>query len=491
VAVSAAPPAEPPKPPTADYKRGFGWTLLFNVLTKLTTPIIGVVVARQLGPEVMGMYVVLVTLMAFADLFRDAGISRVYLNDPEVDAARERGYAAIACVVAAVLGGLLAALSVPLSRLFMAPQLAAGLLFGAFAILLNGFSTLPQAKLLREGRFKEAAFAESAASVLSSVWALALVLSGYGFWALASQLVVRSVIFLGATWRLAPVGCLRGERGLLRRIAGVSGALTGVNVLWVGFSMGDQAIAGKMLGLAAGGLYGTGKMIVTTADVVARPLTQMVTVAFAHRVTDPASVGRTLHKSLRVFLVAIVPIYVAVAMLAEPIVLVLLGERFAGTAPLLPALCLYGAATYVGSFAGSALLVAGRPQIALYGWIALYGLLGGILALHWQSLDLVRFAWLLACALLAVNLVTLSFALRHYPPGRESLVRAARGAGAVLITSAATVAIALSGMSQPLTLLGSFVLLPVIHLFSMGTLFAAKHSRFLSTGGFRQLWESL
>ncbi|MEZ0325601.1 MAG: oligosaccharide flippase family protein [Fimbriimonas sp.] len=473
------------------YARGFGWNLLFNLVTKLATPIIGVLVARKLGPETMGAYMVLVTVMTFADLFREAGIARVYLNEPEMTDSRERGYAGLSAVIGLALALLLAVGSWPLAKLFGSPQLAIGLLFGAAAMCLNGLSTIPQAKLLREGRLKEAGFAETLGSVLSSVYALAGVLAGFGFLALASQLLVRSFIFLVATYRMSPCTYTRGEKGLFRKIAGVSGSLTGVNLLWVAFSVGDQAIAGKMLGLAAAGLYGTGKLIVTTADVIAKPLQQTVTVAFAHRVNDQELIARTLHKSLLAFLIAIAPIYAAVAFLADPIVLSVLGTKYAGTVQVLPALCLYGAVVYNGSFAGNALLMIGKQNIALYGWLGTMTILGIVLTIFWTALPLLALAWVFAGALTLVNASTFTFALRYFPPARKTVMQAAKAICCFLLTAAFAALIARLQISDLAKLATAMFVLPAVHLLFLGTFFAKKPSGMLSPAGIKQLWQSL
>jgi PST family polysaccharide transporter len=473
------------------YARGFGWNLLFNLVTKLATPLIGVLVARELGPEVMGAYMVLVTLMTFADLFREAGLARVYLNEPEMSEAREAGYAGLSAMLGLILASLLAGASVPVASLYGAPQLIGGLLFGAAAMFVNGLSTISQAKLLRQGKLKEAGFAETLASVFSSVYALVAVLAGWGFLALASQLLVRSFIFLAVTYRMAPCRYVGGEKGLFRKIAGVSTSLTGVNLLWVAFSVADQAIAGKMLGLAAAGLYGTGKLIVTTADVVAKPLQQTVTVAFAHRVNDQELIARTLHKSLLAFLIAIAPIYAVVALLADPLVLLALGEKYAGTTQVLPALCLYGAVVYIGSFAGNALLMIGRQNIALYGWMATMLLLGAVLSVFWSSLSLVALAWLFAGTLALVNANTFVFALRYFPPRKTTVRQAAKAICCLLLTASSAGIIAAIQMPDLAKLATAMFVLPAIHLLLLGTFFARKPSGMLSTAGVKELWQSL
>jgi len=478
-------------PPKVDYRRGFSWNLLFNVLTKLTTVAIAIYVARELGPEILALYGVLTTLMYFADTFRDAGLLQIFLREPEMDDRLERGYARLSLIVGASLATVLVILSLPVARLYERDELLGGMLLGALATLLNGVSTIPYAKLMKRGEFRRASLAEALGSILSSVWALGLVLAGAGFWGLATQSVVRSLIFLAVTYRWAPVKYTGGETGLFQRIRGTSGTLTALSILWVTYFMGDQAIISKLSGLAAGGFYNVAKQIVQTADVLAKPISQVSTVAFANRVTDPVAIARTLHKALLTFLVAIAPVYVGVAVFAEPLVITLLTEKYRGTAQVLPILCLYNAAVYPGSFCSSALLMADRIKVALYGWIATYVLVGLALVMAGGKAELIPMAWLFTGGLVLVNTSTLSFAMAHYRPDRATRGNMVRSLAALAVTAVSAVTIAQVPLPD-LALLGIAVaVVPLVHLVATGIFFLGNPFGLFSVSGVRRLWATL
>lgn len=474
-----------------DYKRGFGWNFVFNVFTKIATPLIGIVVANRLGPTIMGTYWLITTVLIFADIFRDSVFMRVYLREPEITEALDHGYARYSVVGHAIMALVIAGIAKPMATHFGQDVLLGGLLLSSLAVLLNGFSALPYTRLVKAARFKEAGFAEAMGSVLSSLAALGLVRLGWGFWALAWMPPIRSIVVLALTYRHSPYRLSQGERGLTRRVLGASSILTGINLMWVGFSFGDQLLVSQIFGLALGGSYGAGKMMVQSADVLAKPITQTATVALAERKGDPELVGKTLYKSLSVFIVAIAPVYVAVALFAKPLVLSILSSHYAPTVTVLPALCVYYAAIYPGSFAGDAMVLAGREKVPFYGWIATYVYLGLMFAFAWKQMSLVAFAWLLASGLVLVNASTLTYAVRTYPPTPEGRSNILRGLGALAVTFGCVFGISVLPLADVPRLLVALFLVPIAHLAAIGTLFNQNPLSMLGRTGVKELWRRL
>jgi O-antigen/teichoic acid export membrane protein len=474
-----------------DFRSGFRWNLALNVFTKIATPLLAVLIARNLGPAVMGAYAIVTTILVFSDIFRDSVLVRVYLRESAPDDETDRGYATLSALVHLGVALVVGLLGYPLARTFGAPELVGGLWIASFAVVLNGLSALPYTKLLRRGDFKRAALAESMGSVLSSVYAFSLVLAGAGFWALVTQVVVRSVIFLALTYRWAPVGVGRSTPGLFRRILGASTALTGTNMLWVGFSFGDQLVVSRLLGMTVGGFYVTGKMMVQTADVLAKPLMQTATVAFAERKHDREAVGRTLMKSLLAFVVVIVPVYAVVAIFARPLIIGVLSAKYAGTVPVVPALCVYFASIYPGSFSSDALVMAGKAKIPLAGWIATYVLLAVVLALTWGSLDMVALAWILAAGLVLVNLNSLAFALAHYRPSRDDVWSFLGATAALAVTLTAAIAVAHLPLGEPQRPAVALFTIPLVHIAAVGTFFARNPTSMFRPSGVKALWHRL
>ena len=471
------------------YAKGFGWNLAFNFVAKLVTPIVALLIMRRLSPNVFGMYAILQAALMVADAVRDAGVAQVYLKETREDV--EPTYVAMAVRLGLGLGVALAFLAWPAAAFYGRPELAAGLGFTAAAMALNGLSTVPYVKLLRRGDFRRAGQAETLASVASSLYALAAVHLGLGFLALATQLVLRALLFLSITQVWAPTKLRWRGPAVEQRTARTSRTLTAVNLLWTGYFMADQAVVGKLIGLTAGGLYGSGKMFVQTADVLAKPIMQTANVAFAHRSADPDAIGRTLHKSLAAFLLGVAPIYVGVALFAEPLVRTLLPASYHATASVLPALCFYGAAIYPGSFGGSALLMIDRPDVALRSWIAVAVLVAAILFAAGSALSLVGVAWLFAIGLALVNTVTLAVALARFRPDAEARANLFRGVASVLVVAGIAAVLARAPLSDALRLGLAVLILPLAHVIMVGSLTVRRPFALFHPAGIREVWSRL
>ncbi|MGV3615891.1 MAG: oligosaccharide flippase family protein [Fimbriimonas sp.] len=468
------------------YARGFGWNLAFNLVSKVVTPLVALLLMRRLAPDVFGMYAILQSAMLIADTFREAGLVQTYLKERDPTPEIDGGYVATSVRLGAILGLALLVLAYPIAELYGRPEMAEGMGFAALATLLNGPSTIPYAKLLRRGDLKRAAQAEAVASVVSSLYVLAVVYAGHGFLALASGLIVRSVLFLLATQRGAPTRL--SIRGTLddRR---TSRTLTATSLLWTLYSMGDAPLVAKLVGLASGGLYGSGKMIVQTADVLAKPILQTAGVAFAHRSGDPTEVGRTLYKALAAFALGIAPVYLAMGILAGPVIRTLLPPSYHGTADVLPALCAYGAAIYPGSFASSALLMAGRPQFALRHWVV--GVLAVAAIVAFARPSLYSAAWTFAGGLIAVNAATLAVALRTFSPPPGAGRKFAAAGLAPIVTGALAVLISRAPMPEAAQLGIAVLILPLGHAIMIGAGLMQRPFAMFRRSGVSEIWRYL
>jgi len=454
-----------------NYRTGFAWNLAFNVLTKVTTPLIGIVVANRLGPAIMGAYWLIVTVLVLADIFRDSAFMRVYLRETDRREEMDENYASYAIGGHFLIALVVLCLGPALANFYGHQELRGGLQLAALALVLNGFSTLPYARLVRDGRFKEAGLAESMGSILSSVAAVVWVTQGGGFWALAIMPPVRSLVFLAITYRFAPVRIRTQRSGIVKRVLGASSVIGAINILWVGFSVGDQLLISKLFGVASGGAFGAGKMMMQSADVLAKPIMQTTTVAFANRMSDPSEVARTLYKSLSAFLLAVAPVYVAVAIFAKPLVYGLLSSKFAGTVPLMPALCLYYAALYPGSFAGDALILAGKERIPLFNWLVGYALFGfAFVALNLTG-NMTTIAWILAGGLVLINASSVTFAIRSFPPSVESLRSLRRALAPLVVTAAVSFGLARLPISNIGLICVGVLAVPFVHALLIGIAF--------------------
>lgn len=474
------------------YATGFAWTVFFGLLTKGLVPIAGIVIARVLGPTVMGVFALLQTILILCDAFRDAGLTLAYLNEQRMSPERERAFHVIGVAIGIALGGLLLLAAAPLEGFFQAEGLAVAMAWTAIGVACASFATVPLAKLLRQQRFKQAGFADAVATLVSYAIALGMVFAGFGLIALAAQIVIRGVLLWGIAHAMAPSGLAGFERGAIPGIVRTCLALTGSNLLSTFYLLADQFSVQKLFGSTVNGLYGMAKWLGSRpAEFVAGPLVKTSQVAFGHKAGDTGLLRDAMYKGMAAFVLVVAPLQVAVAVLAEPLTLGLLGPAYAASVPFVAVLSLYSATRVFGPFAGSALVASGRPAAPMKCWLVGYATFGVWIVLTWGSLDTLQLTWLFTGGLVLVNVVTLVWAMAVLPATRRALTRLAQ---AVLVTAATTGAawLVASLPLAPWPLLG--VALPTLciaHWLAAGLVFARNPIALRNKEALRTLYREL
>lgn len=145
---------------------------------------------------------------------------------------------------------------------------------------------------------------------------------------------------------------------------GFGSQLTGVDMMAAFNHNVDNAFIGRVLGTTSLGLYSIAlrvpELAVRNLGVVAG---QILFPAFT--ATQPEAVGRAFRVSLRLMVLITLPVSVALAVLAEPLVLAFFGDQWLGSIDALRVIAITAFASTVGVPAGSAYKAAGRGGLLL------------------------------------------------------------------------------------------------------------------------------
>lgn len=321
-----------------------------------------VVVARLLGPDAYGTAATVLALGIVLELVRNSGFAAVVLRSGDqpaaVLAALHRSSTIVGLVLAVLVGG---AGAVVLLALPSGPY--GGLLIViAAAFPLAGFVAVPIAAMVRQHAMARVVVVESVAVVLGAVVSIGLALAGAGPIAMIAQVVVlwvvvaAGVVAVGAVPRgaAAPWAAVRSMAGLARDVSLVQ-------VVSLVARAGDRVLAAVLFGPAAAGLY------VQAMQLMTLPLDQIG--AAVQRVAVPALASAAQDDLRRRFrqLVGTVtllawPLLALLGLLAGPVVRLLFGVEWLGSAALLPHLAVAGAAQALGFIAVWFFVASGRAR---------------------------------------------------------------------------------------------------------------------------------
>lgn len=502
---------------------GFAWTFLFNFVSQAVFPILGLIIARILGPDQMGHYLLLLQILTFVEVFRDAGLSLTYIADQDASAERRGAYFGLAIVSALTAATVLIALRQPLAAFFQIPDLAWSIPVVAGVVVVTGLTTIPKAELLRQERFRDSGIAEVVPSFLSYVVGLTLVLMGHGYAGLIAQMVSRAVFYVPFAFRMAPPP---RPSFRVREMAVLSKKARGVmatNLLGTVFHLVDGLFVTKVFGTVANGWYGLAKSWAQKPfDFFSNPLSRTLYVAYSKQTEDVGRFAHVYRRSVAAAMLFAIPVYGSLFFLAKPIVLTLLGDKFLGSVVPFACLCVFFGLRSLGTLAGYALTASGRGYAPAWCWLGAIVVVVGGVASTWgreafnagairalggpagvwapsaaevangpAHLGTGLFAAWLAVGALVVYGASLAWAGRVFPNDPDARGRMNRAVFASAVTCTAAFALSLAPMSDlVLTLVGALAL-PLFHLAIVGVALAGRPQAYLSPRGLRDLYRAV
>lgn len=471
---------------------GLAWNTLLALAAKVVLPIVGILIARFVGPTEMGIFAIVASVAVVVDIFRDAGLAQSFISERDPTEQRDRAYASLALVTGVALAAVTFFGRGVLAQVLRQPELGWGLSMISLTFVVSGLSTIPFAKLQREARFKAASLLEIASLVISYGVAAVLAFSGYGYKALVVQMLARVVLLTGAAYILAPVGfgALRKEFVLpiWRRSMTI---LVGSFISSV-YTILDNLLIARLFGSKATGYYSIAfNVAMKPVELISWPLSRTMFVAFSRAQADRDRLRHVFYKSLTSAAFLTLPLYAFMLTHGREIILALYGTRYEPSGALLSILAIYLGTRSIGTQCGGLLVAIGRTGLSNATWIFAYTIGGGGIALSWHSLTLESTViWLTAGASTAYVLGTF-FAMRCVPPDAKNRANLLRVAAITLALGGFSAATHWVPVTELTRVVGTGLALPVLGLLMAGALYEGSPFACLGRAGIKRVWEKL
>jgi O-antigen/teichoic acid export membrane protein len=323
-----------------------------------------VVLARLLVPADFGLLAMVTAIVGLADLVREFGLSGAIVRLRTID---DRTWAAIHrfSVLLGLAAAGLAAASAPLvAMLYGEPRLVALTLALAPLVLVNSVAMPLQAALQRDLRFGAIAVVEVVAAVAGVAAAVIAALLGAGYWSLLLLPAVTALVRLELLLvvRRPPLRSPRPWRELLP-VIGTGGSIFGVEVLNYAARNVDNVLVGRMLGATVLGVYTRAyALLMLPISQLNGPLARVGLPVLSRLRDDAAGYRAYVRTAMLLIAYAAIPTFAIAAAVADPLVRVLLGDRWAAAAPIFALLAIAGVAQALGNVSGWLYVSLGRAH---------------------------------------------------------------------------------------------------------------------------------
>jgi len=321
-------------------------------------------VARLLTPADFGLVGAAAVYLGLVTLISELGLGAAIVQRRDLTADQVARLGGLSVIFGFLLTLLSWALALPISAFFRERAVAGIVAVMSLSFVTNGARVVPRALLMRELHFRTLALIDAAEAVLGSMLTLALALLGTGYWALvlsnaATAVVVTGILITHRPHRIA------WPRGLAEIGSAIRFGwhLVVSRIAWYGYSNADFAVVGRVLGPTALGLYSVGWNIASIAvDRISALLGRVVPAIFSAVQHDIQAFRRYALLLTEGLALVTFPVSAGLAITADDLVRVALGDKWLPGVLPLQLLCFYAGFRSICTVLGHILVGAGRAQ---------------------------------------------------------------------------------------------------------------------------------
>ena len=348
------------------------WSAYAEIIGKLIGPITSMVLARVLTPEAFGVVTTLTMIIAFVEIFTDAGFQRYIIQhefENEEDKEKSINVAFWSnLVMSFLLWGLIAVFSEPLAALVGNPGLGIVLIVACVSIPLEAFSSIQMAVFRRSLDFKSLFYRRLVAVVVPLFITIPLAFCFRSYWALvfgtiAVNLSNAIILTLQSPWRpRVYYSFVRLKNMLSFSVWSMFDAI----LIWA-TSYIEIFFIGCMLSAYYLGIYKTSMTTVTQfTSVITSVILPVIMPALSRTQHDYAAMRQMLLKIQKYLGMFLLPIGFGIFMFSQLITDVLLGSQWQEAVPFIGIWGLMEVITVVFQRICSNIFPAiGRPRISV------------------------------------------------------------------------------------------------------------------------------
>ncbi len=324
------------------------------------------VATRHLGPADFGVFAIAGALVMLARTMLYTGPFEYLLKLPRDSDQPSGAGACLAATVLVALGwiALLLVLGLAAPFVFKGGGVAPVILALAPSVLLGALAAFAESLMLRSGAVRRYYAITVLAEVGAGLAAIALLVAGWGLWALVLQIYARTLLMALALGALgSPLALALPPRALVAEVLRWSASRFGsVLVTFLANYSGDLVL-GVVLSPAASGLYrAANRMVTALADMFVQPAGMLALTTLAAERARGEGDGRpgTWPQLAGLFAVLGWPALALLALFAHRVVPLALGPAWAAAAPVVAVFCVARMAALVTAVATAELIVTDR-----------------------------------------------------------------------------------------------------------------------------------
>lgn len=320
------------------------WSFLESIGLQGVQFIIGVILARLLFPQQFGLIAMLTIFLAVSESFINSGFGAALIQKRDATHTDKCSIFYFNIAIGLLMAAILCLAAPSIASFYNQPILTPLTQALSLTIVINSFGLIQTVILTKEIDFKSITKVSLTASVLSGTIGIAMAVLGYGVWSLVAQQILSSLfrtaaLWLFSLWRPSLIFSLTS----LREMFGYGSRMLASGMLNRIFENIYLLVIGKLFSPTALGFFARAQIMQEIPTQTLSSMVGRVTFpVFSSIQDDPVRMKRGVKKALSLLVLVNFPLMLGISVVAYPLVLVLLTDKWLPCVPYLQLLCFVG-----------------------------------------------------------------------------------------------------------------------------------------------------
>lgn len=329
--------------------------------------IVQIVIARILSPADYGIVAMMAVFIHVSSIFINTGFNSAVIQKKDAD-RRDYSTALLINLLIGITLYLILFISSPaISSFYHQPKLVATLRVLGLILPLGSISSIQSAIATREMLFRKLFICNVIGSVVSGIAGIVAAVCGLGCWALIiQQLTQVFVITLALTVKASWEPSLAFDRKSAKEMFSFGWKMLAAGLINAIYNELNSLIIGRKYSSSDLAFYTKGKTFPSTLTFGVDSALQSVTLSvFSKKQTDKKNLHQLLHKTLVSNSFLLMPSLLLLGIVAEPLTLVLLTEKWLPIVPYMQICCFTFAFHPMASIDMQVIAAVGRSDMRL------------------------------------------------------------------------------------------------------------------------------
>lgn len=282
--------------------------------------------------------------MGLAGVFADSGLSAALIQRKTLTSDDETSVFVLNIFAGGVLAALLCLVSPLVARFYHQPVLVPLLCVSSLSIVISSFGIVQSALMMRNMQFKQSAVISTVSSVVSGVTGIVMAYLDYGVWSLVGAGISAGLVRTCMYWNMSawrPCGSVRLQ--CIRSMWGYSSNLLGCSLIGVTYQNMFSVIIGKVYSPESLGYYTRANSLrMLPVGVITGIVNRVSFPLFSRHQDDKPLLLKKIREIIRGTLLLSAGGLTLLAVIADPLIPLLLTEKWRPAIPLLRILCYAG-----------------------------------------------------------------------------------------------------------------------------------------------------